>query len=115
MRALFWTMTLIAALLPAALFAQPAGKPGSRVLAVDRIVAVVNDEVITKLELAEQLKVTADTLRRQGTPVPPLTVLEKQVLERIIATKTQLHFAKESGLKIDDAMVETTIERIAQN
>jgi peptidyl-prolyl cis-trans isomerase SurA len=115
MRALLWTMTLIAGLLPAALFAQPAGKPGSRVLAVDRIVAVVNDEVITKLELAEQLKITADTLRRQGTPVPPLTVLEKQVLERIIATKTQMHFAKESGLKIDDAMVDKTIARIAQN
>ena len=96
--------------------AQSAAKPPARkVVSVDRIVAVVNDEVITQIDLDDQLKLTAETLKRQGTPVPTADVLAKQVLERMIATKTQLQFAKESGLRIDDAMVEKTIARIAQN
>jgi peptidyl-prolyl cis-trans isomerase SurA len=84
------------------------------VIAVDHIVAVVNDDVITRLDLTEQLKLTQGALKRQGTPVPAPEVLEKQVLERMIATRTQLQFAKEVGLRVDDAMLDKTIARIAQ-
>ena len=71
---------------------------------LDRIAAVVNEDVITRLDLNEHIKMAADNLRRQGTPLPPTEVFEKQVLERMIAQKTQLQFAKEVGLRIDDAM-----------
>ena len=115
MRYSIWIVGALLALNCNAALAQAAAKPTRKVIAVDRIVAVVNDEVITKLDLDEQLKMTADTLKRQGTPLPTDDVLEKQVLERMIATKTQLQFAKESGLRIDDATLEKTIVRIAQN
>ena len=95
--------------------AQSTAKPSRKVMPVDRIVAVVNDEVITKIDLDEQLKLAADTLKRQGTPLPAADILEKQVLERLIATKTQLQFAKEIGLRIEDAAVDKTIARIAQS
>lgn len=95
--------------------AQAPAKPSRKVMPVDRIVVVVNDEVITRLDLDEQLRLTADTLKRQGTPVPSADVLEKQVLERMIATKTQLQFARETGLRIDDAMIDKTVARIAEN
>ena len=110
-----WIAATLLALNFGAVLAQGAAKPARKIIAVDRIVAVVNDEVITKLDLEDQLKLTAETLKRQGTPLPTDDVLEKQVLERIIATKTQLQFAKESGLRIDDAMLEKTIARIAQS
>ena len=115
MRPSIWIAGALIALNSNALIAQGAAKPARKVMPVDRIVAVVNDEVITRLDLEEQLKITADTLRHQNTPLPSGDVLEKQVLERMIVTKTQLQFAKESGLRIDDAMVEKTIARIAQN
>jgi peptidyl-prolyl cis-trans isomerase SurA len=116
MRHSIWIPAVLIVLHCGAASAQSAAKPTARkVIAVDRIVAVVNEEVITQIDLEDQLKLTAETLRRQGTPVPTADVLAKQVLERMISTKTQLQFAKESGLRIDDAMVEKTIARIAQN
>jgi peptidyl-prolyl cis-trans isomerase SurA len=110
---------VLAAAIVAALGAPPAwtqSAPGSgrRVLEIDRIVAVVNEDVITRLDLNEHIKMAADNLRRQGTPLPPTEVFEKQVLERMIAQKTQLQFAKEVGLRIDDATLDKTIARIAQ-
>jgi peptidyl-prolyl cis-trans isomerase SurA len=93
---------------------QPAAAAAARVVEVDRIVAVVNEEVITRYDLEEQMKLAADALRRQGTPLPPQDVLEKQVLERMIAHRAQLQFAKDSGIRIDDAVLDKTVARIAQ-
>jgi peptidyl-prolyl cis-trans isomerase SurA len=114
MRLSIWITGLVIALSAVIALAQSTAKPGRRVLAVDRIVAVVNDDVITKLDLAEQIKLAADMLRRQGTPVPPADVLEKQVLERMIAVKAQLQFANEVGIRIDDATLDKTVARIAE-
>ena len=94
--------------------AQSTTTPGRRVLPVDRIVAVVNDDVITKLDLGEQVKRAADMLRHQGTPIPSADVLEKQVLEHMIGVKAQLQFAKDIGIRIDDATLDKTVARIAQ-
>jgi len=114
MRLSIWITGIVIALSATMALAQSTAKPGRSVLAVDRIVAVVNNDVITKLDLAEELKLAANTLRRQGTPAPPAGVLEKQVLERMIAVKTQLQFAKEIGIHIDDATLDKTVARIAQ-
>lgn len=84
------------------------------VIAIDRIVAVVNDDVITRIDLQQQLSLALDTLKRQGTPLPPGDVLERQVLERMINQRMQLQLAKENGLRIEDAVLDKTIARIAQ-
>src|SRR5690606_23475418 len=47
-------------------------------------------------------------------PLPPPDVLEKQVLESLISQKTQLQFAKDSGIRVDDGMLDKAIARIAQ-
>lgn len=90
-----------------------AQKP-PRVVVLDRIVAVVNDEVITRIDLDERVKVAVKQLRQQGTPLPTPEVLERQILERIVTTRVQLHFAKETGLRIDDTELDRAISRIAQ-
>ena len=82
---------------------------------VDRIVAVVNDEVITLHELRTRLDQALAQLRRQGTSLPPRAVLEKQMLERLVIDKVQLHHARETGLRIDDAQLEQALQRIAAN
>lgn len=84
------------------------------VVTIDRIVAVVNDEVITRLDLEEHTRLAMRQLQQQGTPPPPVPALEKQILDRMIADRVQLQFARETGLRIDDAELERALGRIAQ-
>ncbi|HEX7606443.1 MAG TPA: SurA N-terminal domain-containing protein, partial [Usitatibacter sp.] len=90
-----------------------AAPPSSRVVAVDRIVAVVNDEVITQNDLAERVGLVVKQLQRQGGQLPPTDVLSRQILERMINDLLQVQLAKETAIKVDDATLDRTIERIA--
>jgi len=99
---------------PGALAADAQPRAPRAVIAVDRIVAIVNEDVITRIDLQQQLALAVDTLKRQGTPLPPADVLERQVLERMISQRMQLQLAKDSGLRIEDAVLDKTIARIAQ-
>ena len=81
---------------------------------VDRIVAVVNKEVITYSELNEAVGMAQRQLARQGTPAPDRPVLERQMLERLIIDKAQLQLARETGLRIDEVQIDRAVERIAQ-
>lgn len=83
-------------------------------IALDRVVAVVNSEVVTRLDLDEQVKVALQQLRRQGTPLPAREVLERQLLERLVTSKVLAQSAKETGLRVDDTQLQRAIERIAQ-
>lgn len=85
------------------------------VTVLDRIVAVVNDEVITRNELEERVKLAMRQLREQGTPPPPKDALERQLLERMVTDRVQLQFAKETGLRVDDTELDRAIGRIAQD
>jgi peptidyl-prolyl cis-trans isomerase SurA len=106
---------------PAPAAAPPSGrldtqlaKSPPRVLDVDRIVAVVNDEVITQNDLQERVNLVLRQLQRQGAQLPPADALNKQILERMINDLLQVQLAKETGVKVDDATLDRTIERIAQ-
>lgn len=94
--------------------ASPPTDPQQQVGAIDSVVAVVNDDVITRYELDEQVRVVVRQLQKQRTPLPPPDVLEKQLLERMITDMLQAQFAKESGLRVDDSQLDTAITRIAQ-
>ena len=90
---------------------QPANEPQP----VDRIVAVVNDEVITLHELNARLDFAVAQLQKQGTPLPPRGELERQMLDRLIMDKVQLQHARDSGMRIDDSQLEQALQRIAAN
>ena len=94
-------------------FALPAA--AQRIALVDRIVAVVNSEVVTYSELVERTTTAERQMRRQNTPVPDPRVLERQVLERLILEKAQLQLAKETGMRVDEVGLDRTIGRIAEN
>jgi peptidyl-prolyl cis-trans isomerase SurA len=81
----------------------------------DYIVAVVGDGVITHTELRMRLDSALKQLQKQGTPLPARDVLERQMLERMIMERAQFAYAKESGLRIDDAQLDQAIGRIAAN
>lgn len=90
-----------------------AEPPPRKVVVIDRVVAVVNNEVITRADLTNRTQMAAAQLKSQGTPPPPRDVLERQVLERLISTSVQLQFAKETGLRVDDTELDRALQRIA--
>lgn len=118
-------MLLVAALaqaLPLPLLAQtqlsPAlsSSPRPRAVLADRIVAVVNDEVITRRELDERVGVVTRDFNRANRPLPPPEVLDSQVLERLILDRAQMQYAKtEANIRIDDSQLDRTIARIAED
>jgi len=99
---------------PSAQPASPAGAASRGPLLIDRIVAVVNRDVITQRDLNERVAVVTSQLRRQNTPLPPAEVLERQVLERMIMDRIQVQFAQETGVRIEDAQIDRTIALIAE-
>lgn len=80
---------------------------------LDRIVAVVNNEVITRSELDDRIRIALQQLRAQSEQPPSAEVLERQVLERMIADRAQLQFAKESGITVDPGQIDRAVERVA--
>ena len=91
----------------------PLQAQSARIQLVDRVVAVVNDEVITRYELNEQKRAVTAQLKRQGVTMPPDAELDAQVLERFINERVQLQFAKENGVRADDETVNASLQRIA--
>lgn len=108
------TRVALAIGLAAATIALPV-HAAPRAVEVDRIVAVVNSEVITSLQLRARIEQAKRQLARQGVELPPDNVLERQLLERLIVERAQVQLAQETSLRVDDATLERAIERIAGN
>lgn len=81
---------------------------------IDRVVAVVNSDVITALEVDARLRSVERQLRRQRIEVPPAEELRRQVLERLIMDRALSQAARDRGLRVDDAEVDRALARIAQ-
>lgn len=81
---------------------------------IDHIVAIVNEDVITRQELDEAIKTAVGRLQSQGIQLPDKYVLQNQVLESIVTKRIQLQHAKEVGLSVSESEVDETIGRIAE-
>ncbi len=101
-------------LLAVLLAAAPASRAQS-VSPVERIVAIVNKEVITASELNDAVAAAERQLRRRGTPPPERAVLERQMLERLILDKAQTQLARDSGIRVDELQLDRAVQRIAQS
>lgn len=102
-------------LLPSVLLAAAAAAHAQGALQVDRIVAIVNKEVITASELLDAVVAAERQLRRRGTPPPERAVLERQMLERLILDKAQTQLARDSGIRVDELQLDRAVQRIAQS
>ncbi len=85
----------------------------AEVAQLDSIIAVVNDEVITRQELAQRYDETVRNLERQNTPLPPRATLEKQLLERMVTELALQQHARSTGIRVDPAQIERALQRIA--
>lgn len=81
---------------------------------LDSIVAVVNDDVISRSELDRHINHLLRQQREKGGEIPPRAMIEKQVLELIINNQLQLQIAQRAGITVDDQLLNRAIQNIAQ-
>ena len=89
-------------------------KPVLRGESLDRIVAVVNDDVILMSELDAHVAVVQKQLAARSTELPPVDVLRKQVLDQMITVRVELQQAASRGVSVSDDAVNQALSRIAR-
>ncbi|MFA7632860.1 MAG: peptidylprolyl isomerase [Thiohalomonadaceae bacterium] len=104
-------LALISLLLGNLLF-SPATH-ATKVTELNRIVAVVNNEAITSLELEKRLQTALTQLRQNNTSLPPMGILRSQVLDHLIIERLQLELARERDIQINDEALNEVITNIA--
>lgn len=81
---------------------------------LDRIVAIVEDDVILDGELQAEVDVIAQRIKASNAVVPPSYILRKQVLEKLIIEKLQRQLAERSGIALNDEMLASAAADIAR-
>ncbi len=92
--------------------------PQSDGLELDRVIAVVNQEVITQRELRARIRLIQYRMKQQNAPssaLPKEAVFRKQVLDHMILQRVQLQTAQEEGIASDDTAVAQALEKVARN
>jgi len=127
-KALLWALFGSAALVPVAAqtqinnlgSARPSATAPQKTAAAtstqeaDAIVAVVNKEVITRRELDVRVQQIKTDLARQRAQIPPDELLQSQLLQRLIIERLQVQEAKRLNLEVNDQVLKTSLEGIAQ-
>ena len=106
-------LTAACLILIAATAQAQQAKPNA-IVVIDRIIAVVNDEVITERELAARVDFALRQLAQQGTQPPARQILEKQLLERTINDRVQMQYARDTGTRVDNAELDRAMVKIAE-
>jgi peptidyl-prolyl cis-trans isomerase SurA len=94
-------------------FAQTRDLATTGVL-LDRVAAVVNEGVVLKSELDEQVDMVTQRLVKQKTQLPPANVLRQQILERLVIQEVQLQRAERAGIKVPDEVLNDSLKDVAQ-
>ena len=81
---------------------------------LDRVVAVVNTEVITAGELDSRTRAITTQMKRQNIEIPPDDVLRPQVLDRMIIDRAQVQLARDVGVRVDDNQLDRAVASVAE-
>ncbi len=81
---------------------------------LDRIVAVVNDDVVLASELEEEFRGTVQQMRQRDMQMPPRDELRQRVLERLVMQRLQMNRADERGIRLDSATLDAAVRRVAR-
>ena len=81
---------------------------------LDRVVAIVDNDVVMQSQLDQRLREVRQTIQKRGAPLPPEHVLTQQVLERLIIEDIQLQIGERSGIRITDEELNQAMGTIAQ-
>jgi len=82
---------------------------------LNSIVAVVNEDIILSSELDNATRAIVKQLNEKGTQIPAKSVLDKEVLDKLIIESLQLQIAATNGITIDDSQLNTEVKDLAEN
>ena len=102
----------LASMLPVHAQLLTPAAPASQSL--DRIVAVVNDDVILQSELDSAVRSIQQQYANQPGQLPPMNVLQQQVLDRLVLMRLQLQKAGDQGIRISNDDVDQAVASVAQ-
>ncbi len=83
-------------------------------VALDRVIAIVNEGVVLQSQLETQSALIADRLQAQGSQLPPADVIRQQVLERLILQEIQVQRAGRLGVQVPDEMLNEALRDVAK-
>jgi len=107
------TLLLCMLLLPGAAFAQTRDMSATGV-ALDRVIAIVNDGIVLQSQLDTQSALIEERLRNQNTQMPPPDVIRQQVLERLILQEIQVQRANRLGVQVSDETLNEALRDVAK-
>ena len=90
----------------------PATAPASQRL--DRIVAIANDDVILQSDLDDAVRSVQQQYASHPEQLPPMNLLQKQVLDRLILMRLQIQKAQDQGIHVSDAEVDQAVKNVAE-
>jgi peptidyl-prolyl cis-trans isomerase SurA len=109
------TLAAVASLLVLASSATAQNRSLSdRGVMLDRVAAVVNDGVVLRSELEEQIALVTERLSTQGLEMPPEGLLRQQVLERLILQEIQIQRANRAGIRVNDENLNQALAEVAE-
>lgn len=82
---------------------------------LDKIMVIVDDDIVMQSELDQRIDTISLRLQRQGTPLPPRSILETRVLDQLILESIQLQRAATAGVRISDDQLNQTLQNIARS
>lgn len=88
--------------------------PLARAEVLDKIIAVVEDDVILDRELEQEVSVILQRIQNDNTALPPRFVLRKQVLEKMIVDKLQRQLAEKAGVTVSEETLNRSVGEIAR-
>ena len=99
----------------ALLFTLAVSLPAQSAQVLDRIIAVVDDDVVLQSELDQRMRAIKAQLQNapQGQ-VPPEDILKEQIVERLVVESLQLQMAQRAGVRISDEELNDAMRGIAQ-
>ncbi len=86
----------------------------SNAVSLDRVVAIVDKDVVLESELNDRKQSVLDRLRGQYQQLPPDDVLNKQILEQLIIERIELGLAERYEIKVDEAEIDQAVGRVLQ-
>lgn len=81
---------------------------------LDKVVAVVDNDVIMASELTMQVRILANQIRQSGQQVPPEEYLQRQVLERLIVESLELQLGENAGVKVSEDQLDQAVSSVAR-
>jgi peptidyl-prolyl cis-trans isomerase SurA len=100
--------------LPGAAGGASVGAPPAVQRASDYIVAIVNTEPVTNLQVRQEAQRMAQELAQQQQPLPSPAELMERSLERLIIERSQIQYAREVGIKIEDQVLDEAEQSVAR-